>query len=246
MVQKKKNPDTENAGVTVFLFPVPRVSHLWSTVEGIPAQFVINQHTTWIWVGGIINKQGAEFQLVPQLSHAKRTPLLVLFKKGMKLATVYAPRGVKGYLDRWKVYENTGYRYTLHVGPPQLIGSLHSMGAADLMKEVNQLELVRLEVNTGSSPKAARSELGSDMDDVDVLLDEDAWDIDDTDPTDAIDPDETVETEARDYTKEVCDAMAEAEEAITHTTCSVTTATASWQATMRTAKCPHWMSIYAQ
>ncbi len=90
------------------------------------------------------------------------------------------------------------------------------MGAAELANEVNRLELERLEVNTGSSPKAARSDLGSDMDDVDVMLDEDPWDIDDTDPTEPIDPDETVETEARDYTKEVVEAMAEAEEAITH------------------------------
>ena len=88
------------------------------------------------------------------------------------------------------------------------------MGAAELTKEVNQLEEVRLEVNTGSSPKAAKSELGSDMDDVDVLLNDDQWDIEDTDPTDAIDPDETVEGEAQPYAEKVSDAMAEAEEAI--------------------------------
>ncbi len=160
-------PNTEQGGVTVVLFPVPRVAHLWSTVEDIPAQFVINQHTTWIWIGGTITKKGAQYQLVPMLSIAKRTPLLVMFRHGKKVTTHYAPQGVKGYLSRWKVYGNTGYRYTLHVGPPQLIGSYHTMGAADITKEVSKLELARLEVNMGGS---ATSEYGSDMDDVEDRL----------------------------------------------------------------------------
>ena len=89
-------PNTNKGGVTVVLFPVPRVAHLWSSVEDIPAQFVINQHTTWIWIGGAITKKGAQYQLVPMLSLAKRTPLLVVFRHGKKVATHYAPQGVKG------------------------------------------------------------------------------------------------------------------------------------------------------
>ncbi|CAE8595731.1 unnamed protein product [Polarella glacialis] len=51
--------NTDKAGVTAILTPVPRVTHLRSSVEGIPAQFVINLYTTWIWVGGTISKTGA-------------------------------------------------------------------------------------------------------------------------------------------------------------------------------------------
>jgi hypothetical protein len=103
-------PNTDKAGVTVILIPVPRVTHLRSSVEGIPAQFVINQRTTWIWTGGTISKKGAQYQLVPMLSIAKRTPLLVMFRHGTKVATHYAPGGVKPYLGRWRMYGNTGYR----------------------------------------------------------------------------------------------------------------------------------------
>jgi hypothetical protein len=123
---------------------------------------------------------------------------------------------LKGYLDKWKVYGTSGRRYTLHVGPPQLIGSWHLMGETELANEVIRLELERLEVITGSSHKAARSNLGSDMDDVDDTLDEDPWDIDYTDATDPTDNGETGATDAQDYTKEVVDSMTEAEEAITH------------------------------
>ncbi len=49
-------PDTNNAGITVILTPVPRVAHFRSMVDGIPPQFVIIPFTTWIWIGGTISR----------------------------------------------------------------------------------------------------------------------------------------------------------------------------------------------
>jgi hypothetical protein len=101
-----------------------------------------------------------------------------MFKHGARVAAHYAPEKVKPYLGKWRVYGDTGFKYTLHVGTPHLISRMSQpLDPTETAEVLSELESARFGANTG---EVMNSEYGTDLDEVDERLDEEQWDVVDT------------------------------------------------------------------
>jgi hypothetical protein len=123
-----------------------------------------------VQVGGVITGRGAQYQLVPGVSRVRKTPKLVLFKDGVRVAGHLAPYKVRPSLDRWKVYAASGFKYTLQVGPPALIGSIDDPPNESEFETTKE----KLDVSMfgGDPVEFAQSKLEADLDYMDEKMDE--------------------------------------------------------------------------
>ncbi|CAE8613918.1 unnamed protein product [Polarella glacialis] len=206
-------PNTVDGGITVMLTPIPRVVRSRGATDGIPAQFVINPFTFWVWVGGVIARRGAQYQLVPGISKVRKTLLLVLFIDGVRVAGHLAPYKVRPFLDRWRVYAASGFKYTLHVGPPALIGRIDDPPNESGFETIKE----KLDVSRfgGDPNEFAQSEFEADLDDIDEKMDEVFLEDDAIDPCEIMDLDEIADQEVqKPYSETVEGVMTQMDEVI--------------------------------
>ena len=94
----------------------------------------------------------------------------MLFKDGVRVAGHLAPYKFRPFLDRWKVYAASGFKYTLHVGPPALIGRIE-----DPPNE-SGFEIIKTKLDVsrfgGDPNEFAQSEFEVDLEDIDEKMDE--------------------------------------------------------------------------